>query len=149
MDDRRTGVRYPTSAREFDLFHSDQTGTGAYSDSHITVNTSSFFTGIKRRGREANKSPPSNYSPHTHFFVAWCLINSTHRQLLILHNWRIKFVIHVQATNVMYLHSGRTENKTDASWTSWGQNSRILDIFLTTCLAVNGSWTTFFYVWSL
>jgi hypothetical protein len=49
----------PGSLRDFFLLHRVQTGSGAHPTFH-PMGTRSFFPGVKRQGREANHSPPSN-----------------------------------------------------------------------------------------
>jgi hypothetical protein len=53
------GIRFPARARDFFLLHSFQTGSGAHPASY-PMGTGSPFLGLKRPGREADRSPPSS-----------------------------------------------------------------------------------------
>jgi hypothetical protein len=53
------GVRFPAEARDFSLFHSFQTDSGAH-QAFYPIGTALFSWGIKRPGREADHSAPNN-----------------------------------------------------------------------------------------
>jgi hypothetical protein len=60
LDDRSSGVRFPTGAANFSLHHRAQNGSGAHPASYPMDNRGSFpGGGVKRTGREADNSPPS------------------------------------------------------------------------------------------
>jgi hypothetical protein len=50
LDDRGSGVRFPAGAGNFSLHHRVKTGTVA----------GALSLGVKRQGREADRSPPSS-----------------------------------------------------------------------------------------
>jgi hypothetical protein len=52
-------VRFPKEARDFCLHHSVQTDSGAH-PVFYTMGTGGSFPRLKRLGREADHSPPSN-----------------------------------------------------------------------------------------
>jgi hypothetical protein len=56
---RRSGVRIPAGAEKFSLYHLIQTGSGGHPASY-PLDTMGSFPGVKRPGREADHSPPSN-----------------------------------------------------------------------------------------
>jgi hypothetical protein len=66
--------------QELSLPHVIQTGFGAHSTSH-PMGTGGSFLGVKRPGREADRSPPANTENKIHTstppyaFVAQCLIS--------------------------------------------------------------------------
>jgi hypothetical protein len=53
------GVRFPARIRDFPLFHSIQTGSGANTASY-PVGIGALSPGVKRSGHEADNSPPSS-----------------------------------------------------------------------------------------
>jgi hypothetical protein len=55
LDDRGVGDRVPVGS----LHHVVQTGSGAHPASY-TMGTGDSFSGVKRPGREADHSPPTN-----------------------------------------------------------------------------------------
>jgi hypothetical protein len=59
LDDQVIGVRFPTGDGNFSLHHRVQTGSGAHPASYPMGNGVSS-PGVKRPGREADHSPPSN-----------------------------------------------------------------------------------------
>jgi hypothetical protein len=72
---RMIGVRFPVAAGKFSLHHRVQTGSGAHPASYPMGN-GALSLGVKRRGRDADHSPPSSaeikecvelkfYSPNT------------------------------------------------------------------------------------
>jgi hypothetical protein len=59
LDDRGSGVRFPTGAGNFSLHHRVQNGSGAH-PAVCPVGTGAISLGVKRPGREADHSPPSS-----------------------------------------------------------------------------------------
>jgi hypothetical protein len=59
LDDRDSMVRFPVGAGNFSLHHRIQNDAGAYPTSY-PMGTRGSFPGVKRPGREAYHSPPSN-----------------------------------------------------------------------------------------
>jgi hypothetical protein len=59
LEDRGPRVRFPAGAGNFSLHHRVQTGSRAYPASY-PMGTRGPFPGVKRPGREADHSPPSN-----------------------------------------------------------------------------------------
>jgi hypothetical protein len=58
LDDREVGVRIPVGSR-FSLLHVVETGSEVHPTSY-PMGTGGSFPGVKRRGREADHSPPTN-----------------------------------------------------------------------------------------
>jgi hypothetical protein len=54
-----SGVRIPSRVRNLSFLHKVQTGSGAYTSSHTMVNEA-FALGLKRQGREADRSQTSS-----------------------------------------------------------------------------------------
>jgi hypothetical protein len=67
MDDRGSRVRFPARVENFSLHHRVQNGSGAHPASY-SMGTRVLSLGVKRPGREADDSPPSNVykKPHLH-----------------------------------------------------------------------------------
>jgi hypothetical protein len=59
LDNRGSGVRFPTGAGNFSLHHRFQNGSGAHPASIKWV-PGVLSLGVKRPGREADHSPPSS-----------------------------------------------------------------------------------------
>jgi hypothetical protein len=57
LDDRMIGVRFPAGTGNFSLRHRVQTGSGAHPASY-PMGTGPLSFGVKRRGQEADHSPP-------------------------------------------------------------------------------------------
>jgi len=56
---RRSRVRFPARVRGFSPLENGETSSGAHSASY-TEGTGVFYSEVKRPGREADYSPPSN-----------------------------------------------------------------------------------------
>jgi hypothetical protein len=94
LDDRSSRVRFPAGAGNFSLHHRVQNASGAYPVSY-PMGTRSSFPGVKRPGREADHSPPSNSevknawsctSAPQYVFMVWCLM----KQWIHLHGVIVK-----------------------------------------------------------
>jgi hypothetical protein len=59
LDDRSSRVRFPAGGWNFSLHHRVQNGSGAHQASY-PMDTRGSSLGVKRPGREASHSPPSN-----------------------------------------------------------------------------------------
>jgi hypothetical protein len=59
MDGRGSGVRFPAGAGNLSLHHRVQNGSGAHAPSY-PMGKGALSLGVKRPGREADHSPPSN-----------------------------------------------------------------------------------------
>jgi hypothetical protein len=59
LDDRGSRVRFSAGAGNFSLHHRVQNGSGAH-PAFNAMGTRGSFPGVKRPGREADHSPPSN-----------------------------------------------------------------------------------------
>jgi hypothetical protein len=57
--DRCSKIRFPAGARNFSLHHRVHNSSGAHPASY-SMGTKGSFPGVKRPGREADHSPPSN-----------------------------------------------------------------------------------------
>jgi hypothetical protein len=60
LDDRGSRVRFPAVAGNISLHHHVQNGSGAHPASYLMGTGGSFLGGVKRPGRDADYSPPSN-----------------------------------------------------------------------------------------
>jgi hypothetical protein len=59
LGDRDYRVRFPAEVGNFSLHHRVQNGPGAHPASY-PMSTRGSFPGVKRPGREADRSPPSS-----------------------------------------------------------------------------------------
>jgi hypothetical protein len=59
LDDQGVGSSSPGRVKQFPLLHIVQTGSGVHPTSY-KMDTEGSFPGVKRQGREADHSPPTN-----------------------------------------------------------------------------------------
>jgi hypothetical protein len=59
LDFRMSGVRFPAAAGNFSLWDRVQAGSGAHPASYPMGAGGAVSLGVKRPGREADRSPPS------------------------------------------------------------------------------------------
>jgi hypothetical protein len=87
-----TGDSNPGGAGNFSLHHHVETGSGAYPTPY-SMGTRGFFPGVKRPGREADRTPPSSaevknawsyISTPEYTFMAWCSVKAQEQLYLYL-----------------------------------------------------------------
>jgi hypothetical protein len=76
--DDSSRVRFAVGAGNFSLHHRLQNDSGFHPASY-PMGTRVSFSGVKRREREADHSPPRSknawsYAPTQYAFMAWCLV---------------------------------------------------------------------------
>jgi hypothetical protein len=97
LNDRVSGVRFPTGAGNFSLFHRVQTGSGAH-PAPYPMGIADPSLEVKRPWREADNSSPSvaevknvwrcTFTPQ-YVFIAWCLVKHRNYFTFTLHSDRL------------------------------------------------------------